>query len=162
MPPLSTENSVLAKAVGSVSRDDGIAAEALDPGQGVVHTSGGYAAAGADSRTCRVAREQRNPGSRGIEDNESPLEKPWAANNNVETLGLRSHDQARLLLAYADVDGDQTDDTYTEGTEVGWNANGYLEVLDGTPTVAIGRIVQEDSVTLSNGDNPVHVLVEFY
>lgn len=162
MAPISTENSVLAKVVGDYDHDDGNANELLEPGQGVVHGSGGYDAAGADSKTKRVVREQRNPASRGIEDNQSPLAKTYAAGQNVETLGLRSHDQARLLLAYADVDADTSDDTYSEGDEVGWNADGYLEVLAGAPTVAVGRIVQDDDITLSNGDDPVHALVEFY
>ncbi|AXR78993.1 hypothetical protein [Natrarchaeobaculum sulfurireducens] len=160
--PLNTTNSVKAKVHNQVAFDEGEALEELEPGQGVVRGDGGFEAAGADSPTRRVVREQRNPGSRGIEDDESPLEKTYEPEANVETLGFGSHDQARLLISYADVDDDASDDTYGEGDEVGWNANGYLEVLDGDPTDAIGVIAQEDDVEMSDGDDPTHVLVEFY
>lgn len=163
MAPLSTQNSVLAQATDAEDYEEGQATEVLEPGQGVVRISGGFAAAGVDSPTKRVVREQRNPGSRGIEDNESPLEKTYDIDANVETIGAQSHTKLRCLLAYADVDGDGSDDTYTEGNNVGWNANGYLEVVSGgAPTDPVGSIAQENSVTLSQGDDPTHVLVEFY
>lgn len=165
MAPLNTTTSVKAKAEGPLSEAEGNANEQLEPGQGVVHGNGGYDAAGVDSPTTRVVREQRNPGSRGIEDDTSPLDKVYASGENVETLGFRSHDQARLLLAYADNDNDATDDTYTEGMEVGWNADGYLENVAASGSSVsdpVGRIAQEDDVTLSSGDDPTHVVVEFY
>lgn len=162
MAPLNTDTSVLMKAVGSEDYDEGEANEVLEPGQGVVRGAGGFDAAGTDAQTKRVVREQRNPGGRGIEDNESPLEKTYAAGANVETIGAQSHTQLRCLLAYGDVDGDASDDTYTEGTELGWNTDGYLESVNGGPTEAVAVIAQEDSVTMSSGDDPVHVVVEFY
>jgi|GEM_PF-567351 hypothetical protein len=165
MAPLSTENSVKAKCHNQPAFDEGAALETLEPGQGVVRGSGGFEAAGADSPTTRVVREQRNPGSRGIEDNESPLAKTYASGENVETLGFQSHDQARLLFAYSDNANDGTDDTYSEGDEVGWNANGYLEHVDASGssvTEAVGRIAEEDDFTMSSGDGPRHTLVEFY
>lgn len=162
MPPLSTQNSVLAQAVGSEDYEEGNANVSLEPGQGVVRGSGGFDAAGTDSPTTRVAREQRNPGSRGIEDNQSPLEKSYPAGADVETIGLQRHSKARCLLAYADVAGDGTDDTYSEGADVGWNTNGYLEVTTGAPTEAVATIAKEADTTMSSGDDPTHVLVEFY
>lgn len=160
--PLNTENSVKATAHNQLAFDEGEALEELEPGQGVEQGDGGYEAAGANSLTKRVVREQRNPGGRGIEDDESPLEKTYAAESNVETLGFQSHDQARLLVAYADVDGDTSDDTYEQGDDLGWNSDGYLEVIDGDPDTAVAFIEQEDDVVMSDGDDPVHVLVEFY
>ncbi|QHS17918.1 hypothetical protein GWK26_12595 [haloarchaeon 3A1-DGR] len=163
MAPLSTENSVKAKTHNQPAFDDDVALEELEPGQGAVRGDGGFAAAGVDSPTKRVVREQRNPGGLGIEDDESPLMKSYPAGKNAETLGFQSHDQARLLVAYADVDGDGSNDTYQEGADLGWNANGYLEVISGgTPTEAVGFIAQEESVTMASADNPTHVLVEFY
>ena len=164
MAPLSTETSVKAKVHNQLAFDEGKALEVLEPGQGVVRaTGGGLEAAGADSPTKKVVREQRNPGGRGIEDDESSLEKTYAAGADVEALGFQSHDQARALVAYADVDGDGTDDTYQEGMDVGWNADGYLEVVSGgAPSDAIGFIAQDDDVTLGSTDDPMHVRVEFY
>lgn len=156
---LSTENSVKAKVYGEVPLKEGEANEELEPGQGAVQGNGGIDAAGDGSKTTRVVREQRNPGSRGIEDSTSPLQKTYASGSNVEMLVFRSGEEARLLLAYADTAGDGSDDTYDQGAEVGWNASGYLEV---NPTEAIGRIAQEDSITMSSTDDPTHVLVEFY
>lgn len=165
MAPLNTETSVLAQSTGGEDYEGGNANEVLEPGQGVVRGSGGFDAAGLDSPTKRVVREQRNPGGRGIEDNESPLEKTYASGTNAETIGFQSHDQARCLLAYSDNDNDATDDTYSEGDELGWNADGYLEnVAASGSSVAepVARIAQEEDVTLSSTDDPVHVLVEFY
>ncbi|WP_435552759.1 hypothetical protein [Natrinema sp. CGMCC1.2065] len=163
MTQLNTQTSVLAQTNDAEDYDDDEALEALEPGQGVVRGAGGYSVAGADSKTKRVVREQRNPGSRGVETNQSPLEITYPAGSNVETIGFQSHDEARLLVAYADVDGDGTDDTYTEGADLGWNANGYLEVISGgSPTEAVATIADEDGVTMSSGDDPTHVLVEFY
>ena len=160
---LSTTNSVKAQVNGQPSFEDGEALEALDVGQGVVQGNGGFTGAGVDSKTTRVVREHRNPGGLGLEDDESPLEKSYAVGANVETIGFSSHDKARVLLAYADVDADGTDDTYQQGDEVGWNANGYLEVVDGAAvSEAVGRIKQEESVTLGSTDDPTHTLVEFY
>lgn len=160
--PLSTQNSVKAKCHNQPAFDEGEALEDLDPGQGVERGDGGFEAAGEDSATKRVVREQRNPGGRGIEDDESPLEKRYDAGSNVETLGFQSHDQARVLVDYADVDGDATDDEYSEGDELGWNSDGYLEVVDGgDPSDAVATIAQEDNVEMSDGDDPIHVLVEF-
>ena len=159
---ISTENSVKAKTYNNPSEDEGEALEALEPGQGVVRGNGGYAAAGLDSKTKRVVREQRNPGSRGIADSTtSPLDHDYAAGDNVETLGFQSHDEARLKVAYADVAGDGSDDTYTQGDELGWNSNGYLEVTDGAPAEAVAVIEQEEDVTMSSTDDPVFVRVEF-
>jgi hypothetical protein len=164
MAPLSTETSVKAKVHNQLAFDEDEANEELEPGQAVVRaTGGGFEAAGVDSPTKKVVREQRNPGGRGIEDDQSPLEKTYSAGANVETLGFHAHDQARLLLAYADVDSDGTDDTYQEGMDVGWNADGYLEVVSGgSPAEAVGFIAQEEDVTLSQGDDPTHTRVEFY
>ncbi|WP_050049742.1 hypothetical protein [Halostagnicola sp. A56] len=163
MTKLNTQTSVLAQTNDAEDYDEGEALAELEPGQGVVRGAGGYEAAGADSKTKRVVREQRNPGSRGIEDNQSPLEKTYPTGSNVETTGFQSHDEARLLVAYADVDGDGTDDTYDEGADLGWNANGYLEVVSGgDPSEAVAQISQEDSVTMSSGGDPIHVRVEFY
>lgn len=160
---ISTENSVKAKVYNQPAFDEAEANEALEPGQGVVQGSGGFAAAGADSKTRKVVREQRNPGTRGVESlGTSPLEQTYAAGDNVEAIGFQSHDQGRCLVAYADVDGDGTDDTYSEGTELGWNSNGYLETTAGAPTEAVAFIADEDGVTMSSGDDPTHVLVEFY
>jgi len=162
MAPLSTENSVVAQTNDAEDYDEGSANEVLEPGQGVERGQGGFDAAGLDAKTKRVVREQRNPGSRGIEDDQSPLAKTYASGENAETVGFQSHDQARCLLAYADVDADGTDDTYNEGDELGWNADGYLETTDGgAPTEAVAVIAEEDSVTMSQGDDPVHVTVEF-
>jgi len=130
MAPLTTENSVLAETNDGEDYEEGNANEELEPGQGVVRGSGGFDAAGTDSPTKRVVREQRNPGGRGIEDDQSPLDKTFAAGSNVETIGFQSHDKARLLFAYSDNANDGTDDTYSEGDEVGWNTNGYLENVD--------------------------------
>lgn len=163
MTQLSTTNSVKAKVHNNPANDEGQALEVLEPGQGAVRGAGGINAAGLDSPTRKIVREQRNPGSRGIEDNESPLDKTYPVDANVELLGFQSHDQARLLIAYADVDADLSDDTYAEGADVGWNANGYLEVVSGgAPTEAVGFIADEDGVTMSNGDDPTHIRVEFY
>ncbi|MDL0133514.1 hypothetical protein [Halobacterium salinarum] len=159
---LSTENSVKAKVHNQPAFDEAEALEALSPGQGVVRGAGGFEAAGADSTTTRVVREQRNPGGRGVEDNESPLKKGYAVGENVETIGFLRFDQARLLLDYADVDGDGTADTYQEGAEVGWNANGHLEVISGgTPTTPVAEIVEDDPIELTAGDAPIHARVEF-
>jgi hypothetical protein len=165
MTKLSTTNSVLAETNDGEDYEEGNANEELEPGQGVVRGSGGFDAAGTDSPTKRVVREQRNPGGRGIEDDQSPLEKTYSAGSNVETIGFQSHDKARLLLAYADNDNDASDDTYSEGDEVGWNTNGYLEnvaATGGNVTEAVGVISEEEDVTLSQGDDPTHVEVEFY
>jgi len=165
MAPLNTETSVEAETNGATAFEEGKANEELEPGQGVVRGNGGFDAAGTDSPTKRVVREQRNPGSRGIEDDESPLAKTYSSGENVETLGFQSHDKARLLLAYSDNDNDSTDDTYSEGDEVGWNTDGYLEHVDadGTSvTEAIGRIAEEEDFTMASGDDPTHTLVEFY
>lgn len=165
MAPLSTENTVLAKATGGEDYDEGNANEALEPGQGVVHGNGGYDAAGADAKTKRLVREQRNPGSRGVENDTSPLFEDYASGENVETIGLQSHGQARALMAYSDLANDASDDTYTEGAELAWNANGYLEDVSAAGnslTEAVARIAQEDDVTMSSGDDPTHVVVEFY
>lgn len=165
MAPLSTTNSVKADCAVQPDFEEGEALEALEPGQGVVRGNGGFTAAGTDSPTKRVVREQRNPGSRGIEDNESPLDKDYAIGDNVETLGLHSHDKARLLLAYSDNDNDGTDDSYQEGDELGWNTNGYLEHIDAagsSVTEPVARIAEEDSFTMSSGDDPRITLVEFY
>lgn len=163
MAGLSTENSVKAKTHNQPAFEEGEALEALEPGQGVVRGNGGLEAAGTDSKTKQVVREQRNPGSRGVEDfGTSPFDYDYAVGDNVETLGFQSHDEARLLVAYGDVDGDASDDTYTQGTDLGWNANGYLESVNGGPTEAVAYIEQEDSVTMSSGDDPTIVRVKFY
>jgi hypothetical protein len=162
MAPLNTDTSVLAQAIGAEDYEEGTANEELEPGQGVVRGSGGFDAAGVDAKTKRIVREQRNPGGRGINDDESPLEKTFAVDANVETIGCQSHTKVRGLVAYADVDGDATDDTYQEGDDLGWNSNGYLEVTDGTPTETVATIAQDEDVTMSDGDPPTHVLVEFY
>jgi hypothetical protein len=165
MAPLSTENSVLAETNDGEDYEEGTANEELEPGQGAVRGSGGFDAAGTDSPTKRVVREQRNPGGRGIEDDQSPLEKTFASGSNVETIGFQSHDKARLLLAYSDNDNDGTDDTYSEGDEVGWNTNGYLEHVaasGSSVSEAVGRIAAEDDFSMSSGDDPVITLVEFY
>jgi hypothetical protein len=165
MAPLSTTNSVLAETNDGEDYEEGSANEQLEPGQGVVLGNGGFDAAGVDSPTKRVVREQRNPGSRGIEDDTSPLEKLYASGENVETIGFQSHDKARLLFAYSDNDNDATDDTYNEGDEVGWNANGYLEHVAASGSAvseAVGVIAEEDAFTMSSGDDERHTLIEFY
>lgn len=165
MAPLSTENSVLAHTNDAEDYEEGNANETLEPGQGVVRGNGGFDAAGTDAKTKRVVREQRNPGSRGIEDDESPLAKTYSSGQNVETIGFQSHDKARLLLAYSDNDNDATDDTYSEGDPVGWNTDGYLEhtaAAASSVTEVVGRIAEEEDVTMSSGDDPTHVLVEFF
>ena len=165
MAPLSTETSVLAQATGGEDYEEGQANEQLEPGQGVVRGDGGFDAAGTDSPTRRVVREQRNPGSRGIEDDESPLQKTFSTGANVETIGLQSHGKARLLFAYSDNDNDGTDDTYSEGDEVGWNTNGYLEHVAASGSSVsepVGRIAEEEDFTMSSGDDERHTLVEFY
>lgn len=154
MTKLSTTNSVKAKCHNQPAFDEGEALEELEPGQGVVRSAGGFAAAGADSPTKRVVREQRNPGGRGIEDDESPLEKTYAAGANIETLGFQSHDQARLL-----VDDDGTETTVSEGDELSWGPDGYL-VTDGADPVA--RAANEEDVVIGAAEGPTHVLVEFY
>lgn len=151
--PLSTENSVKAKTHNQPAFDEGEALEELEPGQGVVRGNGGFEPAGADSPTKRVVREQRNPGGRGIEDDESPLTQTYPAESNVETLGFQSHDQARLL-----VDDDGTETTVSEGDELAWGADGYL-VTDGTDTVAVAA--NDEDVVIEADGGPVHVLVEF-
>lgn len=156
MTQLSTENSVKAKTHNQPAFDEGYALEELEPGQGVVRGPGGFEAAGADSQTKRVVREQRNPGSRGIEDDESPLEKTFPVDSNVETLGFQSHDQARVLVV-----DDGTETTVTEGDGLSWGADGYL-VTDGANPVATAVIEEGDSVTIAAAAGPEHILVEFY
>lgn len=152
MTQLSTENSVLAQAVGSEDYEEGEALEGLEPGQGAVRGNGGFEAADADDRTKRVVREQRNPASRGIEDDDSPLEQDYETGDNVETIGGQSHTKFRLL-----VDDDGTETTVSEGDELAWGSDGYL-VTDGTETVA--RAANEEDVVIGADDGPVFVLVE--
>lgn len=165
MSMLSTENTVLAQTNDAEDYEEGTANEELEPGQGAVRGDGGFDAAGTDSPTSRVVREQRNPGGRGLEDDQSPLEKTFPAGSNVETIGFQSHDKARLLFAYSDNDNDATDDTYSEGDAVGWNTNGYLEHVaasGSSVSEAVGRIAVENDFSMSSGDAPVITLVEFY
>lgn len=153
MAPLSTENSVLAQTNDAEDYEEGNANETLEPGQGVVRGNGGFDAAGTDSPTKRVVREQRHPGGRGIADDESPLAKTYASGQNVETIGFQSHDKARLL-----VDDDGTETTISEGDALQWGADGYL-VTDGSNNVA--RAANELDVVIGAGAGPEIVLVEF-
>lgn len=161
---LSTQNSVLAKALGPESYEEEEALEELTPGQGVVYGEGGFAAAGDGSKSKRVVREQRNPGGLGVNDNTAPMDEPYPIGANVETIGFPPNAQARCLMAYANAQGTaDTDDTYTQGTDLGWNANGNLESVAGAgASEAVAQIAQEDAVTMGTASDPTIVLVEFY
>lgn len=151
--PLNTENSVNATNENRPGFEEGEALEAMDPGMGVVRGDGGWELTGADTRTRRVVRERRNPGGLGIGDDESPLEKGYEAEQNVETLGFQPHDKARLRVE-AD---DASNETISDGDELGWNADGYLSP-NATEIIADAR--NEEDITIEDGDNEV-VLIQF-
>ncbi|WP_459191830.1 hypothetical protein [Halosimplex sp. J119] len=159
---IAQNQSVIAQVNGSESYVDGSADGAILPGTGVewYRDADGdvqVRQVGADSKTKRVAREQRNPprslGSAG----ESPLDDPYDSGNDLETVGFRRHDRARLRKS-SNASADPTD------AEAAWDQNGKITdaggTVDGTnsPSEFVGRVVEE--IARSGEDNLL--VVEFY
>ena len=156
---MATPNSVLAKAHNQMSFEEGIADEALEPGQGCVlyEDADGekrVRAANADEKTTRVIREARNP-PRGMGvEGASPLEQGYDAGETVETLGLDDNDQARIRLTYeTDTDGNNIP---IEDAALGWGADGNLTTA-AAEAVARGRVDISDEF-----DTFDMVVAEFY
>ena len=139
---MATPNSVLAKAHNQMSFEEGIADEALEPGQGCVlyEDANGekrVRAANADEKTTRVVREARNPPRGQGVQGASPLEQGYDAGETVETLGLDDNDQARIRYTFEqDADGN---DIPIEDAALGWGSDGNLTTA-ATEAVARGRV----------------------
>ncbi|WP_324757083.1 hypothetical protein [Haloarcula montana] len=152
---IAQNQSVIAQVNGNESYVEGSADAPIEPGRGVVWYEDAdgekqVKLAGADANTKRVAREQRNPPRSLGGTGDSPLDDAYAAGDNLETVGFRRHDRARLRH-----DGNIGTPGNFEDAEVGWDANGYIT---SSPTTAIGRgirVIDRDS-----GDD--FVVVEFY
>lgn len=155
MSALSSENSVLRQTNGGEDYKEGNADEEIDPGQGVIWYEDANGdkqvkLVGADHRSRRVAREQRNPPHDLGDVGESVLDDAYASGDNLETIGFQPHDLA--LLRH---DGDIGTPANFEDADVGWDANGFIT---DSPTTAIGRGIRV--IDRSSGDD--FVLVEFY
>jgi len=162
---ISEHQSVLAQTHNENSYIEGEADAALDPGTGVEvykDADGDWHVrqAGADAKTKRVVREQRNPPRGGMtvsDTGTSALEQSYAAGDNTETVGFLRYDRARLRKS-PNCSADPTD------AEAAWDQNGSLVdaggTVDGTnaPTEFVGRIVEE--IERSGEDNLL--VVEFY
>lgn len=159
---IAQNQSVLAQANGAQSLVEGDADSAISPGTGVewYRNADGdiqIRQVGADSKTKRVAREQRNPPRSLGAVGTSPLDDDYAAGDNCETLGFRRHDRARLRKS-ANASADPTD------AEAAWDDSGQITddggTVDGTnaPTEFVGRIIEEISRT---GEDNL-LVVEFY
>lgn len=146
---MATPNSVLAKAHNQLSFEEGIADEALEPGQGCVlyENADGekrVRAAAADEKTTRVVRERRNPPVGMGVDGASPLEQGYDAGENVETLGFDDNDQGRCRVTLEDDGAGGT--VAIEDAALGWGADGNLTTA-ATEAVARGRVDLSDAFT---------------
>jgi hypothetical protein len=162
---IASEQSVIAQVHNDNSYLEGAAAAAIDPGTGVKvykDADGNWQVrqVGADSKTKRVAREQRNPPRGGMtvsDTGTSPLDQSYAADDNLETVGFHRYDRARLRKS-PNCSADPTD------AEAAWDENGLVVdaggTVDGTnaPSEFVGRIVEE--ITRTGEDDLL--IVEFY
>lgn len=152
---IADNQSVVAQVNGNESYVEGDADATIEPGQGVVWYENANGEkqvklVGADADCKRVAREQRNPPRSLGSVGDSVLDESYASGDNLETVGFRRFDRARLRH-----DGDIGTPANFEDAEVGWDANGYIT---DSPTTAIGRGVRV--IDRASGDD--FVVVEFY
>jgi len=159
---IAQNQSIIAQVNGNESYVEGSADGAYLPGTGVewyVDSNGDKQVrqVGADSKTKRVVREQRNPPRSLAQTGDSPLDDAYASGNNLETVGFRRFDRARLRKS-PNASADPTD------ADAAWDENGKITDADGTvdgtnaPTEFVGRIVEE--ITRTDEDNLL--VVEFY
>jgi hypothetical protein len=159
---IAQNQSVIAQVNGNESYIDGTSDGDVLPGTGVewYHNEDGekrVRQVGADSKTKRVAREQRNPPRSLGQTGDSPLDDAYASGDNLETVGFRRFDRARLRKS-SNASADPTD------AEAAWDQNGKITdaggTVDGTnaPTEFVGRVVEE--ITRTGEDNLL--VVEFY
>jgi hypothetical protein len=159
---IAQNQSVIAQVNGNESYIDGTSDGDVLPGTGVewYRNDDGekrVRQVGADSKTKRVAREQRNPPRSLGQVGDSPLDDPYASGDGLETVGFRRFDRARLRKS-PNASADPTD------AEAAWDQNGKITdaggTVDGTnaPTEFVGRVVEE--ITRTGEDNLL--VVEFY
>lgn len=161
---IGTPTSVLAEVLNENSYEEGIADEALDPGQGCVryynNTDEEYnvRAAGADEDTARVVREQRNPPRALGSIGDSPLGDSYNSDDTVETIGLNRYDKVRVRK------GTNASENISDDSLVAWDEDGNATDEDGdvdgeatSPTVFWGRFVEE--ITVSDDDGDIDMLV---
>ena len=159
---IADNQSVVADVEGTASYIDGDADSAIDPGTGVewyldANDERQVRQVGANSKSKRVAREQRNPSRTLGSTGDSPLDDAYAAGDNLETVGFRRHDRARVRKS-GNASAGPTD------ADGAWDENGKMTdeggTTDGTnaPTEFVCRIV--DEISRSGEDNLL--VVEFY
>lgn len=158
---MATPNSVLAKAHNQMSFEEGIADEALEPGQGCVlyEDANGekrVRTANANEKTTRIVRERRNPPVGMGLDGDSPLAQGYDIGENVETISLDDNDQARCRVTYEVTDTTTGATAPVEDAPLNWGADGNL-TTGGTEPVAYGRV--DISSEFANFDM---VIAEFY
>lgn len=159
---IADNQSVVAQVNGSESYVDGDADGAIDPGTGTewYRDSNGdiqIRQVGENSKSKRVAREQRNPSRSLGSVGDSPLDDSYAAGDNLETVGFRRHDRARVRKS-SNASADPTD------ADGAWDTDGKMTDAGGTtdgtnaPTEFVCRIIEE--ISRSGEDNLL--VVEFY
>jgi hypothetical protein len=152
---IAQNQSVIANVEGNESYVEGDADGSMSPGMGCVWYEDANGdrqvkLVGADAQCARVVREQRNPPRSLGSVGDSVLDEAYNSGDNVETVGFRRHDRARLRH-----DGNIGTPSNFEDAEVGWDSNGYIT---SSPTTAIGRGIEV--IDRASGDD--FVIVEFY
>jgi len=168
MSTVGTPTSVIAQVINENSYEEGAADAALDVGSGCVryydnaNDEWRVRAAGANSETTRVVREQRNPPQSISPLGENPLLDGYNSDDNVETVGFNSHEMVRARKS-ANASADIADDT-----EIAWDQNGHATDENGTvdgnnaPDTFWGRYVETMTVTDENGNETDFIVAEVY
>ncbi|QLG63090.1 hypothetical protein [Halorarum salinum] len=158
---IDSPTSTVAQLHNENSYQEGEADAALDPATGAVaykDANGDWhvrqATEGEDTK--RVVREQRNPPrtSGSVGDGTAPIDDPYAAGDNVETVGFHRYDRARLRVG-VNASADPTD------AEVGWDTDGGITDQDAgaaDPANIVGRGVE--LIERTDADNLL--VVEFF
>lgn len=149
-------NSIIAQLEDGESYEEFPAAVEIEPGQGLeIVVSGGeeqvQPVSTAGKPSYMVAREQRNPPRAG---SGNPVDQPYAAGRNVETMTFRRGDETRNRLAAGADLATAANATVAEGDLLEWHSDGTLKTGVGGTAVAVAREANDNSAAAS-GENPL-------